>query len=262
MTEERERPEAEELLEEVLDLLDGLEIEAAPEAAEEGTAEEAPEGGEKAGEGNEPGEPEPRPPQPQTEEPKGEELLRRFAEDQEAQRIARERLAAYFAEVQAGEAAEQAQREIDSLIAEGRWEELGKLAAERIQRSRIEEEALSAARREAYVEVYRQLFAQPELREIPPEDRQRLAPANYPDDASYIAALTEYVVTRRAEAKAEAEAERKLREKLEAMGYEKALDATSRPSPSAIPPATEPGRWPSPEELIRQGWLDVLEERE
>ncbi len=198
--------------------------------------------------------------EPQDQAPTGESLLDLFRRDPKAQALVREQAQAWADSQQTVAAAQKAQTEIDGLIEDGDYEELGKRFAKDTVTNRAGKVQADAALQEAFGGVYRELFALPELQNLTTEEKSKIDASKFTNDADYIPALLQLVVSKRTAGTLDKTVEDMLTEKLKVLENMAGAGNSAGGSPN-VPGGTNPGgnlEGKSARELLTTGWSDIL----
>ncbi len=196
----------------------------------------------------------------QDQAPTGESLLDLFRRDPQAQALVREQAQAWANSQQTAAAAQKAQTEIDGLIDDGDYEELGKRFAKDTVTNRAGKVQADAALQEAFGGVYRELFALPELQNLTAEEKSKIDASKFTNDADYIPALLQLIVSKRAAGTLDKTVEDMLTEKLKVLENMAGAGNSAGGSPN-VPGGTNPGgnlEGKSARELLTTGWSDIL----
>lgn len=217
------------------------------EGSDEGQQGEGGDGDNKEGESQEP--------------PRGESLLDLFRKDPQAQELVRAQAQQWVSSQQTAAAVETAQKEIDGLINDEDFEELGKRFAKDTVTNRAGKVQADAALQEAFGGVYRELFALPELQNLTTEEKASLEASKFTSDAEYIPALLKMVVAKRVGGTLDETVNNMLTEKLKVLeNMAGAGNANGSGSPN-IPGGATGGNLEgkSSRDLLSQGWAGILE---
>ena len=222
-----------------------------------GGSEAAPttlEGGSEAG-----GEPEGQPAIPHG--PTGAELLDLLKGDTEAQGLIRQQLADGLAQAQEQVLSKARQDQLQNLIKDERYDEIGRMFVEEQQSEAVRSVAEEAALRQVYGDIYRRVFSHPVMKSLNEGERNLLNPSNFQDDASYVLALTAFIATKSDEQQRGTLVDAKVNEKLQTLQNMAAANAVTNPSVSGLPGAVAAGGGnKTASELIAEGWADQLAE--
>lgn len=219
-----------------------------------GAAQETPEGGSEAGE-----EPGGQPAIPHG--PTGAELIEMLSGDVEAQQIIRQRLADGLTQAQETALGKAKQDQLQQLVKEERYDEIGRMFVEEQQTEAVRSEAEDAAMRQVYGDIYRRLFQHPVMKSLSAEERNLLDPRNFQDDATYVLALTAHIATKSEGQQRSELVKSEVNTTLEALKNIAAANTAANPSISGLPGAVGPGGGDkSSSDLIREGWAEQLAE--
>jgi hypothetical protein len=194
--------------------------------------------------------------------PQGESLLDLFRKDPQAQALVRQQAQEWVNSQQSAAAAQKAQQEIDGLIEDEDWEELGKRWAKDTVTNRAGKQQADAALQEAFGNVYQQIFALPELQNLTDEEKAKIDASKFTSDADYIPALLELVVEKRSGTDLESRVNDMLNEKLTALknmadGKNNASGGSGPNVPSGSQGKSLEGK--SSRELLTMGLSEELE---
>lgn len=150
--------------------------------------------------------------------------------------------------------------EIDKLIEEGNYAELGERVAKEWQEHKQKQTAGEEVLKAFLYQTYNQIFQDPIFQSLTDSDKAAIDPAKYGSDAEYIKALMDFKAEKLARAKLEQEVEKRVKERLEAMKNQAAADRVKSSSPSGIPSAKASAgdENKTGADLIREGFLELL----
>lgn len=194
--------------------------------------------------------------------PAGKALLDMFREDKEAQSLVQQQLDSWLKQASASADAKKEQEAFQKLIADGDYEEIGKRYVTAEQTKHIQSQAAEQAQIEAYGEIYRGIFDQPEIKGWTPEEKLKYDAANYNTDAEYVLALTDFIASKRSGSSIDDIVEKKVNERLETLKNMKAGEVATGGSPSSLPgglPRQEGASDGSSRSLISEGFKEALE---
>lgn len=208
-------------------------------------------------------------PKPKTEDttpsPKltGQDLLKEFQSNPEAQQLVKTQLDTWLAEASARADAEHQSQEFQKLVETGDFEEIGRryvtAESEKAIRTKAEEEALTRA----YGDVYSRLFKELESFPLSPEEKQHIAPEQYTTDAEYVLALSSFIAEKKSGVDFDQRVDAKVEETLTTLRNMKAGVVAGAPSVSTLPggtPSTDSNRPQTSRNLIQDGFHEILEE--
>lgn len=171
--------------------------------------------------------------------PTGKDLVDLLTADPEAQKIFSKKLEDAVKEYRKAETTAKEREEFQSLIDEGNFAEVGKRLVTKQQEMDAREKVSDEILNEIFTPIYEKLLAQPEMKGLTAEDRERLDMNRFNSDAEYVVAIQDFIHEKRADAKIQAEVDRRVKEALESKGNQEVAGKVAAPGLGASPSVTE-----------------------
>lgn len=192
----------------------------------------------------------------------GQDLLKEFQENPEAQKLVQSQLNEWLKQASAQADAKKEQDKFQKLVEDGDYEAIGKryveAEAEKVITSKAEEAALT----KAYGEVYGSLFKELEQHQLTEEEKSGIAPEKFQTDAEYVLALSNFIAQKKSGNSIDQLVDKKVEEKLTTLKNMKSATVANGNSPSALPGGlggTAAGGKESSRSLIAEGFREILE---
>lgn len=191
----------------------------------------------------------------------GQALLDLLAGNTEAQGLLSQTLQSMMAESARTAAAQAEAAELQQLIKDEKYDEVGKRIVERTQMDAARAQVEDTVLKQQFAPVYQDIFAQPELKVLTAEEREKLHPSKYNSDAEYVRGLTSFIEGKRFESKVQAEVTKRVEAELKARANGESSARSKTRSVAAGPGATAElaGARQSTTDLIRQGLRATFE---
>lgn len=192
----------------------------------------------------------------------GEDLLKQFQENPEAQGLVQKQLNEWLADASAKADVEKQSKEFEELIKSGDYEEIGRryvtAESEKSIRSKAEEEALTRA----YGDVYGKLFKELETFQLSAEEKLSIAPEKYTTDAEYVLGLSSFIAGKRTGSDLDKLINAGVEERLTTLRNMNSATKATASSVSSLPggtPSSNNNRPETSRTLIQDGFHDLLE---
>jgi hypothetical protein len=131
--------------------------------------------------------------------------------------------------------------ELDTLVTEGRHEELGERFAREYGAAKAKKEAGGEVLKEFLTETYQKIFADPVFQNLSDAEKVELDPNRFSSDVEYIDHLRTFTATKKSSAASEADIEARVQEKLKALANERRGATVGSPSATGLPTANSGG---------------------
>lgn len=192
--------------------------------------------------------------------PKGKDLVDLLTEDPEAQQILDKKFEDAVRKLRAEQTSKAEAEEFQALIDKGDYAEVGKRLVTRQQEQAARETVTDEILNEVFTPVYERLLAQPEMKNLTAEDRERLDLNKFSSDADYVVAIQNFINEKRAEKTIQAEVDRRVKEVLESKSNQQVAGKVAEPSLSASPASTEQSSGPrrSSSERLHDGFIKAF----
>lgn len=149
-------------------------------------------------------------------------------------------------------------QEVQKLVDENNFEELGKRWAAQAQKKRVSDEVL-----EGFLDqTYRAIFADPVFQNLTPADVQELRPENFKSDADYIRHLSQFMAKKSRESGLDSVVEERVAQRITALKNEAAARKANAGSMGGAPPADAraPDKPTDARSLISEGLREAFKD--
>lgn len=171
--------------------------------------------------------------------PTGRDLVDLLTADPEAQKILDTRFENAVKELRKNQTTQAEAKEFQTLIDEGNYAEVGKRLVARQNEQSARETVTDEILSEVFTPVYERLLAQPEMKKLTAEDRERLDMNKFSSDADYVVAIQDFIHEKRSAAVIKAEVDRQVKEALDSSKNQEVAGTVAKPGMSASPASTE-----------------------
>lgn len=147
----------------------------------------------------------------------------------------------WYADRRAAEVRQDASRksveELDELVADGRYDELGERFAKEYTQHKAKTEAGQETLKEFLTETYQKIFADPVFQNLSDAEKVELDPNRFSSDVEYIDHLRTFTAKKQSAAGSDADIEARVQERLKALANERRGAAVGSPSATGLPSA-------------------------
>ena len=154
-------------------------------------------------------------------------------------------------------ASTQSLEELDEMVREGRYSDLGERFAEEYGAAKAKKEAGGEVLKEFLTETYQKIFADPVFQNLTDTEKVELDPNRFSSDVEYIDHLRQFTAKKSFTAASEEDIDARVNERLKALANERRGSAVGSPSATGLP-AADSGNAPAEDSKRPAG--DLLSE--
>lgn len=128
----------------------------------------------------------------------GRALVEALFNDEDAKGTLADALSEYQRQLDEQAASKEEAEKFQKLIEDEDYEGIGKIIIERQREEAARSTVTEAVTQEVFNPVYRKLFAQPEMQDLTAEDKEKLHLSKFENHADHVAAIQDFISTKRA----------------------------------------------------------------